>query len=68
MTAPLVEVVVTADLSVKHSAMSPGKLEDTISLALSFSLSNTQTHTRAHTHSLNSKDGETGLNGNEIGK
>ena len=33
MTALLVEVVVTADLAVKHSAMSPGKLEDTIAHA-----------------------------------
>lgn len=46
MTALVVEVVVTADLAVKHSAMSPGKLEDTI------------THTRADTHArLNSLDG-----------
>lgn len=48
MTALVVEVVVTADLAVKHSAMSPGKLEDTI----------THTHTRADTHArLNSLDG-----------
>lgn len=30
MTALVVEVVVTADLAVKHRTMSPGKLEDTI--------------------------------------
>lgn len=53
MTAPVVEVVVTADLAVKHNAISPGKLEDTI------------THTR---HSLNSEDGESDLDRNEIGK
>lgn len=51
MTALVVEVVVTADVAVKHSAMSPGKLEDTI------------THTRTHMHArltctLNSVDGQ----------
>lgn len=50
MTALVVEVVVTADLAVKHSAMSPGKLEDTIT--------HTHAHARADTHArLNSLDG-----------
>lgn len=54
MTAPVVEVDVTADLAVRHSAMSPGKLEDTIA--------------HAHTHKLNSVDGERDLDRNEIVK
>lgn len=58
MTALVVEVVVTADLAVKHNAMSPGKQEDTI------------THARRHAraHRLNSNDGERVFNRNEIGK
>lgn len=50
----VVELVVTADLAVKHNAISSGKLKDTI------------THTR--THNLNSKDGEKDLNTNDTGK
>lgn len=62
VTALVVEVVVTADLAVKHSAMSPGKLEDTI----------THTRARACRHTRPPKqfgwNGEMGFNRNEIGK